>query len=275
MWKLYQVVFRLRSPLHVGHIKVGNLMRTRPYVLGKTIWGAVTAALAVERFDGDFPKAQQQVSQLLAFSYFYPALEKNDPLWPQYTKDGLCYGATRMSAAGFERRFLFTYGSTALDYTSNTAAEGSLHEVEFISPYDTQEGGPVYLVGYILERQGNSLAWRDVLSKIRLGGERKSGWGQVTLEERPCSRSDLFGIEIELEKERPWVKVKAGECLRAHALATHVRATGQIEPLVGRETHDAARFGGILAPQAPICWVPGSQLLNDQRLEISEHGIWR
>ncbi len=250
-------------------------MRTRPYVLGKTIWGAVTAALAVERFDGNFQEAQQRVSQHLAFSYFYPALKQDDPLWPQYTKEGLCYGAERMSASEFERRFLSTYSSTALNYTSNTAEEGSLHEVEFISPYDQREGGPVYLVGYILERQGNSLAWRDVLSKIRLGGERKSGWGQVILEQEPCSSSDLFGVEVELEKERPWVKVKAGECLWAHALATRVQATGQIEPLVGRETHDAARFGGVLAPQVPICWMPGSQLLSDQQLEISEHGIWR
>jgi hypothetical protein len=275
MWKLYQVVFRLRSPLHVGHIKVGNLMRTRSYVLGKTMWGAITAALAVERFDGNFQKAQQQVSQHLAFSYFYPALDKNDPLWPQYTEKGLCYGAQSMLAAEFERRLLSTYGSTALDYASNTAAIGSLHEVEFISPYDQRDEGPVYLVGYILERHGNSLAWTDVLSKIRLGGERKSGWGQVSLEQGPCSSLYLFGMRVDLEQGRPRVSVQAGEFLRAHALATSVQATGQIEPLVGRETLDAAHFGGVLAPQVPICWVPGSKLLAARQLEIGEHGIWQ
>lgn len=275
MWKLYRVVFRLHSPLHVGWLKIGNLMRTRPYVLGKTIWGAVTAALAMKQFSGDFLKTREKVSRSLAFSYFYPALEKEAPLWPCYTDEGLCYGAACMPAAEFERRLLAAYGSTALDYSCNAAAAGSLHEVEFISPYDHQEGKPVYLVGYIFERQGSQVRWQDVLSTLWLGGERKSGWGQVRLDEKPSPSEKLFGCALILDEERPAVKVEANRPILAHAVAHGIRAQGQIEPLVGRETREAARFGEVLPSWVPICWVPGSRLLADQLFEISEYGIWQ
>lgn len=275
MWQLYRVVLRLRSPLHVGYLKVGNLMRTRPYVPGKTMWGAITAALAVERFNGDFRRTQQQVSQNLAFSYFYPALNPEDPLWPCYTEEGLCYGMQKMPASEFERRLIWVYGSTALDYSCNAAASGSLHEVEYLSPYDQQEGRPVYLVGYIFERQGSAVPWRDVLDKLRLGGERKSGWGQVVLKEDLGTSSDLFGLTVDLQQERPIVTVKQGDTLYAHALTLSVEAAGEIEPLVGRETQEAGRFGGVLTAHVPICWAPGSRALSDRRLQISEHGVWR
>lgn len=274
MWKLYRVIFRLRSPLHVGYLKVGNLMRTRPYVLGKTMWGAITAALAVEHFDGDFRKSQEQVSQNLAFSYFYPALDPEDPLWPWYTKEGLRYGRQKMLASEFERRLISVYGSTALDYSCNAALGGSLHEVEYISPYDLREGKPVYLVGYICERQGSAVPWCNVLDKLRLGGERKSGWGQVT-PEKPHESSDLFGVAVDLRQERPIVMVKQGDALYAHALVSRSEAAGEIEPLVGRETREAGLFGGVLPVHVPICWVPGSRALRDCQLEINEYGIWR
>ena len=42
-WRAYKIVLRLRSPLHIGRGKVGNLQRTRPYVAGRNLWGALTA----------------------------------------------------------------------------------------------------------------------------------------------------------------------------------------------------------------------------------------
>lgn len=275
MWKLYRIVLRLRSPLHVGYLKVGNLMRTRPYVLGKTIWGAMTAALALRQFNGDFKKAQDETRSGVAFSYFYPALASERPLWPCYRENGLRYGEEQMPAAEFERRLISAYGSTALDYSCNAAAVGSLHEVEFLSPYDLLEGKPVYLVGYVFEHRDNTLRWHEVLGHISLGGERKSGWGRVSLHNSPQESSDLFGLEVELGKERPQVRVKADQCVLAHTLVNAVKAIGSIEPLVGRETHEAARFGESLIQDVPICWAPGAVLQDDYTLEIDPYGIWK
>lgn len=276
MWRLYRVVLRLRSPLHVGHLKIGNLMHTRPYVLGKTIWGAITASLAIGEFNGDFQEAQNEVATCLAFSYFYPALEIENPLLPCYTEEGLYYGAQhdRMSAIEFERRLLSAYGSTALDYSCNAAAVGSLHEVEFISPYDQRDGRPVYLVGYIFERQESSLSWQDLLSGICLGGERKSGWGRVSPEQiQP--QQELFGLEVELNGVRPRVYVPDGQPLLAHAVADSMQARGAIEPFLGRETHEASRWGGFISQDVSLCWTPGSIALAKRSLEINSQGLWQ
>lgn len=273
MWNLYRIVLRLRSPLHVGYLKVGNLMRTRPYVLGKTIWGALTAALALHQFKGNFGEAQNEVKSYLAFSYFYPALEPDEPLWPCYTEKGLRYGEKQMPAAEFERRLISVYGSTALDYSCNAAAVGSLHEVEFLSPYDLYE--PVYLVGYIFERQDNKLQWREILGNIRLGGERKYGWGKICVEQYSKQNTELFGLEVELGEKRPQVRVKADQHVLAHTLVNAIKAIGSIEPLVGRETHEAARCGESFAQNIPICWAPGALLQADYTLQIDPHGIWQ
>lgn len=274
MWKLYQVVLRLRSPLHVGYIKIGNLMRTRPYVLGKTMWGAVTAALAITQWNGDFQKAQEQTRNTLAFSYFYPALETEHPLWPRYTGEGLCYGDNAMPAAEFERRLISAYGSTALDYSCNAAAAGSLHEVELISPYDRCEGKPVYLVGYIFEHKNSSLNWQNVLNHIRLGGERKSGWGQVSCHDIQQCSGPLFSLPVELTAERPKVQIKKGEPVRAHVPADAIHAVGLIEPLVGRETRESAHFGGVFPERVPICWVPGACVMSERVFQIDHYGVW-
>lgn len=275
MWRLYKIVLQLRSPLHVGYIKIGNLMRTRPYVPGKTIWGAVTAALALERFGGDFQKAQEQTKSILAFSYFYPALEIDSPLWPHYTEDGLCYGNQRMSAVEFERRFLAAYSSTALDYSCNAAATESLHEVEFISPRDRCEGRPVYLVGYIFEHQNSLLDRWDGLHRIRLGGERKSGWGQVSCHDVQRCSELLFDLPVRLTTERPSVYIRAKEPIRAHVPADAIYAVGLIEPLVGRETRQAAHCGGVFPERVSICWAPGSCVMSEGVFQIDHDGVWR
>lgn len=274
MWNLYRVVLRVRSPLHVGYLKVGPLMRTRLYVPGKTVWGAITAALALQHFKGDFDEAKKETKHHLAFSYFYPALEPEYPLWPCYAEGGLCYGERKMPAAELERRLLLVYGSTALDYSCNTALDGGLHEVEFISPYDLREGRPILLVGYICERQGTQLPWQDVLESIRLGGERKYGWGQVSVERRLSCADTIFGLGVRLSEARPRVCVPRGQPVLAHTPATAIEARGQIEPLVARETHDAAHYGGSFAQEVPICWVPGSVSQSEQELEISAYGLW-
>jgi hypothetical protein len=41
-WTAYRVVFRVKTPLHIGDAKMGNVHYTRPYVTGRAIWGALT-----------------------------------------------------------------------------------------------------------------------------------------------------------------------------------------------------------------------------------------
>ncbi len=279
-WKAHKVVFRLLSPMHIGWIKQGNLQRTRPYVTGKALWGALTARLTRDfpKLGGDYKCVGDCVHKQLAFSYFYPAICETVDLWPWGEK-----------ADEFAWRYLGSYASTALNYSRNTAEEGSLHETEFIAP-TTRDGQPVYLVGYIFERQdferqNCTLPWWDVLFRLQLGGERTYGWGRVRLEARssPLFRGEKFfvdGLEIVLDGDRPVLRASKDVPLLAHALAAEFQGRqpvsdvrGPIEPLLGRETDPQGQFGASLPP-ARICWPPGSTLTAHAEIIIGEYGIW-
>jgi len=274
-WKAYQVVLRLLSPMHIGWIKQGNLQRTRPYVTGKALWGALTARLTRDHpeLGGDYAKVGQRVNQELAFSYFYPAISEDVDCRPWGDR-----------ADEFAWRYLGSYASTALDYGRNTAEEGSLHETEFIAPY-TRDSQQVYLVGYIFERQGCTLPWQDVLSRLQLGGERTYGWGRVRLKKMssPLSSGEKFfvdGLAMALDGERPVLQASPGTPLLAHALAAEFQGRqpvssvrGPVEPLLGRETDPQGRFGAHL-PEARICWTPGGTLTAHAEIIIGEYGIW-
>ncbi len=273
-WKAFKVVLRLCTPLHSGWRKVGNLQMTRPYVTGRMLWGALTLRLT-RTAAGSQPatdsKVYQEIGKLvhetLAFTYFYPALRKGSDFrvfWP-WEDEG-----------GFRRRFLGSYASTALTPSANSAADGTLHEVEFLSPRTMDTGEPVYLLGYFFEESGCSLNWREALSAIQLGGERGYGWGLVELEGELTEVKDcqLFddGVIFKGGNARPLISVPGNGVLLAHTLATSdLQVVGEVEPLVGREWGNAP---GDRISRATICFVPGSQIWRKTIFEIGNYGLW-
>lgn len=278
-WTAYPVVFCLMSPLHVGHLKIGNLQRTRHYIPGKTLWGALTARLTRDdsNANGDYQAMGKRVSESLAFSYFYPAVDLNKPLYPDYTPNGLCYGSSKMAPDEFAWRLLSSYASTAVDARRTAAEEGSLHEVEFIAPKAVDTGEAVFLKGYVFEKKGCALEWESALNRLQLGGERGYGWGRVSLYELgdPIEGEiNLFNRWIvDLRQQEPVVTVPKDEPLLAHTRCDNLQAHGQIEPWLGRETRNPERHGAKLS-QAQVCWVPGSRVADESALTIRPHGLW-
>ncbi len=266
-WTMYRVTLRLLSPLHVGHFKQGNVQRTRPYVTGRALCGALTARLTRDNpnLGSNYQNVGEQVNQQLAFSYFFPSTEKDKvTLFPWDDPDQ------------FTCLYLNTYASTALDYTRNTALEGSLHETEYIAPV-TREGEPVYLVGFLFEKSGCSLNWRDALNRLQLGGERTYGWGRVRLAGKPEQPPSFWpGWQVNLDGTRPTLQASNGTSPRAyaHVQVDGVTARGPLEPLVGRETKNANQHGETLS-SAVICWAPGSQIQHQSTLQIDSFGLWK
>lgn len=261
-WKMYSVTFRLLSPLHVGWFKQGNLQRTRPYLSGKTLWGALTARLA-RMEDGSYEKTGNQVNEWLAFSYFYPSTQERN-IWP--------WGE---QADEFTWHYLGSYASTALNYDQNSAEEGSLHETECINPY-TRQGEPVYLVGYIFEKEGCSIKWQEALKRLQLGGERKYGWGRVRVIGEPQKTSVFWrGWEVsDLNGERPILVSEEVARLYAHLRYSDSTDSvqGTLEPLVGRETQVDSEHGQHVQFYG-LAWAPGSICKAGLRVKIGEFGI--
>jgi hypothetical protein len=268
---MYKFVLHLKTPLHVGAGRVGNLQLARPFLIGKTLWGALTARITRDTRPGatgsDYREIGDQIKEQLAFSYFYPSTGQEVDVWP-WDDD----------ADEFDWRYMDTYTATARNPKHNTALHGSLHETEFIAP-TTRDDDPVYMIGYVFERDDGSLSWHTALSRLQLGGERTYGWGRVRAED-PLPHAPFFaGWDVALDGDRPVLQAADDKTrLLAHTVATDSKAPadvrGAVEPLVGRETRKANRHGKepVLAD---ICWKPGTPVPKGTQVRIGNYGIWK
>lgn len=280
-WTLYRLVFRLRSPLHVGWGKIGNVQRTRPYLTGRSFWGGLTMRLTRLRHGPAGPVSDSaayravgdELNRTLAWTYFYPALRDGADVrvyWP-------------WAAAGdFAPRFLGSYGSTALAYPHQAASEATLHEVEFISPHTLeQETQPVYLAGYVFAHDDAADDWRAACRLLQFGGERSYGWGDVALETLELqSPAALFDNAATFDGDgpRPRLNVPAGGRLLAHTHPDGARLAGDVEPLVGREWRSGNttnRHSGAHVEYSGIFLSPGSTALSATRIVVEPFGLWR
>lgn len=279
-WRAYQVVLRLRSPLHIGCGQVGNLQRTRPYVTGRVLWGALTMRLTRDAVQGRGPATDSlkyrevgdQVHQSLAFTYFYPALKSGNDyrvVWPWENENS------------FRRRFLSSHQGTALSYPQQSAAEGMPHEVEFISPHTLDTGEMVFLKGYVFEKEGCTLYWQSALKRLQMGGERGYGWGSVELVVASQSADEhLFGGLAIFKGDGgvPIIHLPANGRLLAHTLAGDLAVAGDAEPLVGREWRSDAprrRCVGQYVTFSDVCFTPGSVVSQALDFAVEEMGVWR
>jgi len=279
-WYCFRVIYELCSPLQIGYHKVGNVQRTRYYIPARNLWAAVTERLTRSGFStpdapqGDYQKIGIWVKQHCAFSYLF-VCDGDKLLRPHYAQDGLCYG--HWSAAEFECRWLSAHVTTALEAATTSAETGSLHEVEFIAPYDDQARRTCVRGWLFLDEEGKArLAegeWRAALNELQVGGERRYGFGRLRLSGWTADQT-LADYEVTLDGLRPQINVPAQRPLLAHTLACDVKARGMIEPLVGRETvGDSQSFGQRLT-HGQVCWVPGSVVEEKECLTLGETGVW-
>jgi hypothetical protein len=282
-WTPYHVVLRLESQMHVGWGKVGNLQRTRPYLPGRALWGALTERLTrdvyVDRYNArDYQEIGERVNQTLAMTYFYVALRGETggyvPQWPW-----------EAAATRFAQRLLGSYPSTALVYPQQGAAEGTLHEIEYIAPRTLDRAAsPVYLRGYLFAHTDAPAGWQTALGRLQIGGERGYGWGWVTpvaVQPLPGARGSLFDLQdviYHLDGARPQIELPARARLLAHASADDPRAVvrGPLEPLVGREwaTNQEGTAGQQVVFNA-VCFAPGACVDAAAPFEIGSYGMWR
>lgn len=290
-WQAYRVILRLHSPMHIGWGRISYLQRARPYVTGRVLRGALVSRvgrnqpnlLSKEPLD-PYRRVSKTLSQYLTYTYFYPALKDGDDWKAHFPWE---------NEADFRRRFLSSYTAAALDYPSQTAAEGLLYETEFISPYTLDEGAPVYLMGYIfvdethLKRERYD--WVGALYRLQLGGERGYGWGDVRLvgkPERLSNGKQLFDckkIHLDLQQKRPVLRLKKDQPVLAHTDAQSEGLAGAIEPIVGREWRaDNYKKGrkkkihiGQNLKYDNLCFAPGSLVLRDEtKFMIGKGGYW-
>ena len=199
----------------------------------------------------------------------------------------------------FERLFISSFGQTAVLPENNTAEDKSLHESEFIMP-TIEVGGkskPVYFIGYLFIKDGvctgndrMAVGWEGAainlkgpLSEIFVGGDRKYGWGRLSLDSEK-TRTDvkkIFDIPLVLDKGRPELTIPSGRPIPAHVpINQGIRIKGDIEPLIGRvwgevenkEKEKIVGFGQEITTSG-ICWMPGSILSEQKAFHVCAYGV--
>jgi len=269
-WVWYQVRVRLKSPVHIGWRKLGNLLQTRPYVWGRAIWGALTVSFAESRC-GDYQKTGEIIRSDLILGYF----------WPCEKDKNICF-PWKMGNEKWEFLFLDSTIRAAQDAATGTVAEGMLYEAEYIAPF-TREGTQVDLVGPIALK-GNSQISKDSLEKafsqIRIGGDRSYGWGRIEcVSFEPLKNQEPYpGWRIEQGDEQGdiFIPSKEGKEGGGLYLPCHLKHTekiaieGNIEPIFGWEKKE----NGFQLSKAEIAWAPGAQIKQkDIRLRIRWDGV--
>jgi hypothetical protein len=263
-WQQYWLVYRLCSPLRIGGRETGNLLSTQPYIPGRVLWAALTARITRDRGFGQQGSAYKQVGnelqQNLRFGYLWPSLDGISPFYRWQDQ------------AEFDYLFLNSYVSTSLNYSVQSALDGSLHEAEYIAPF-TRRGEPVFLVGDLwIKEEYVSEELIKALTNVQFGGERRYGWGRVIL---ISIEETATGTDISNPDDFTWSKTH----IPAHVYADGVSEAliqGRLEPLIGWEMSASGKkklSSHILAYAPGASWNP--EEVVEQSFRIGAMGIWR
>ncbi|MFZ3059898.1 MAG: hypothetical protein WA102_09200 [Candidatus Methanoperedens sp.] len=303
MWKRLDVVFTLKSPLHIGYLpsKGSVISRTRYYVPGKNFWGAITKGATENLFD--YPDAKnyieigEQIKNSFRFMYFYLYNGKTE-YTPEFTNSGLKYGT--VDVLEFERKFIGSRISTAIDGTKGTAKDESLHEIEFINNKYRDGNGTIRntkLIGVIWVKEGAVLSDKDgekkvgisnqgifvdgfnfnLIEKLILGGEQNYGFGLVELE---SINKERFPIDdVNTNDENIIINIKKGNPIFSHLkYDKNVSFQGDLELLSGREYQKKSeryRNPGEYPVPPAYYFSPGTRLISvdEKQLILERDGI--
>ncbi len=303
MWKRLDVVFALKSPLHIGYLpgKGSVISRTRYYVPGKNFWGAITKGAAENLFDcpdaENYHEIGKQITNNFRFMYFYLYDGKTEYM-PEFTNSGSKYG--KVDVLEFERKFIGSRISTAIDGAKGTAKDESLHEIEFINNKYRDNSGDIRntkLIGVIWVKEGAALSDKDgekkigisnqgifvdgfnfnLIEKLILGGEQNYGFGLVELE---SINKERFPIDdVNTNDENIIINIKKGNPILSHLkYDKNVSFQGDLELLSGREYQKKSeryRNPGKYTVPPAYYFSPGTRLLpiDEKQLILEWDGI--
>ncbi len=301
-WNSHFVVFKLKSPLHIGYLpfKGSILSPTRYYIPGRTFWGAVTKKIT--EYIHKKPKAKDyrkigiQVMKNFKFLYYY-ILDEKTVFLPIYTEEGLSYGndSNMISKLQFECTFIGSRISTAIDIKSRTAKDRSLHEIEYINNKYQKEDGRISdtkIIGTILLKRDASINNNNIeiksegifindfniFGELILGGESKYGFGHVLLD----SVDKIKISSLNIERNNDIITISKNRYLPFHVkYKKEIGFIGNIELLTGRGFFDPKKASknrnnpGKELSKAEHYFSPGTKILKEIKVRLDWDGTAR
>jgi len=283
-WTCHRVYFRSASDLAIGYTEIGYVRQTRLYIPGRNLWAASIEALAwhlctsQQPGAAEFEKAKTEVEETLRFSYFYPWREGRVIVpWRTEPAESMPGRIEGMPVEAYGREFVRSALRVGTKGVEGTAEDQALFEHEFLIGRDAS--GDRRWQGYLWLREGTTRNWPEILSRFSIGGERRSGMGQLRWEAwEPAN--NIFGLSQDCDKGEPVISLRKGDRVFAHVAVKgcRCRIQGEIEPLVGRKTDQRGPRREIEA--SGFFWTPGSEILSnsdvrsDVRMAVKAQGTW-
>lgn len=259
-WKRLDVVFILKSPLHLGYLPSKGMViaPTRHYVPGKNLWGAITKRATENLFSNpnaaSYHKISESIKNNFRFTYLY-LYDGNTIYVPKYTEEGLMYGnKEKMDVLEFENKFIGSRILTKIDHNRGTTEDQSLHEIEFLRHIHRDEENRTRntrIIGCIWVRDTCELATENgikevkitdeglfidgfnLIKKLVLGGERNYGFGVVDLESVNSVKFQVIDISDENDVR---ISKKKSEPIYFHfKYDKNIPFKGEIELVGGKE----------------------------------------
>jgi len=189
----YELTFTPLQPLHIGLGNYGVVAPTRIFIPGKTMWGALTCAYGILHNKEAQNLTDEEKYLFAEISNFYPVIDSKT-LFPNNSNGEFCLG----DKTEREFRYLFTdtFISTGISGADQSAADKSLHEIE-------------YLLLASKEETNKPLKWKGILHvdktiidnflraglHVYVGGERKYGFGLMEIEKFvPLENPDRWNL---------------------------------------------------------------------------------
>ncbi|HCL00524.1 MAG TPA: hypothetical protein DHW42_10535 [Candidatus Marinimicrobia bacterium] len=187
----YELTFNPLQPLHIGLGNYGVVAPTRIFIPGKTMWGALTYVYGISHDKEAQDLTDEETSLFAGISNFYPVID-NEILFPNYRDREFCLGDKT------ERKFRYLYTdtfiSTGISGADQSAADKSLHEIEYILPASKEKANkPLQWKGIINVDKTTVDDFLQAGLHVHVGGERKYGFGLIEMEN-----------QIPLEKPKMW-----------------------------------------------------------------------
>lgn len=272
MWERYELIFDLKSPLHIGYLPSGVsvLAPTRYYIPGKNFWGAITQRITEIIFDTPISKDYRQIGQIVKenfrFSYFY-VYDGGNVYSPCYDPNGIYYGTKgkeKITEQEFQYRYIRSRVLTELDSNTGSAKDKSLHEIESINEKFIDNKGSIKnskIIGtvWIKEREqfyeDVKLSFNDdgiyidefnIFEELTIGGERNIGFGKIELNSFNIGKNYYTGMDESINKGEIVIETKNGSPIINHvSYNEQLGFHGDIELLSGRQYYNNNNSGKI------------------------------
>lgn len=176
----YELTFKPLQPLHIGLGNYGVVAPTRIFIPGKTMWGALTCAYGIKKNWKAGELKPEQEKLFTEISNFYPAID-NEILFPNYKDGEFCLGGK--TEREFRNFYTDTFISTGISGATQSAADKSLHEIEYILPDSKEETNkPLQWKGILYIGETIVDTYLQAGLHVYVGGERKYGFGLMEME---------------------------------------------------------------------------------------------